>query len=252
MSNLKLIAKQLRELGFNKNETKVYLELTQLGEATATNIAKRASLPRTTVISILQKLEKENYLSLQQYKGKRVFWIESPQMLKNTLLSRLKIADELNSLLLDLYRVEADFPHGKIYDTKSGIKSFIEKTIFELEKKSEILTIESPNAGNYHKILSEDFYFSMLRMKREKGIITKTLVPTGAIKSIHPKKIREQAIILRELPVEVDFHASFWIIKDMLVLFSGKYPFIVAIKHRIIAASMKSIYNYLWNISRGN
>lgn len=251
MSNIKAISKQLRELGFNKNETKVYVELTQLGESTATNIAKRAGFPRTTVISILQKLEKENYISLQKYKGKSIYWIESPQMLKNALLNRVKIADELNDLLTDLYRSEADFPYAKIYDTKAGIKSFIEKIILDLDKKSEIYTMESPNAGNYHKILSEEFYYSMLGLKTDKGVVTKSLVSAGSIKDIHPKKISNQSIILRELPKEIDFRASFWIIKDTLVLFSGKYPFIVAVKHRIITGSMKSVFDYFWAISAG-
>jgi sugar-specific transcriptional regulator TrmB len=249
MSNLKTITKQLKELGFNHNEAKVYVALTQLGESNATDIAKKADLPRTTVISILQKLEKEKYISIQRYKGRSIFWIESPQMLKNAFMNRAKLADELDDLLSDLYRSEADFPYAKIYDSKSSIKSFIEKIILDLEKKSEIYTIENPNSGNYHKILSEEFFYAMLDMKKEKGIITKSLVVADSVKDIHPKKKERQAIILREMPKDVEFRASFWIIKDMLVLFSGKYPFIVAVKHRIIASSMKSIFDYLWNIS---
>ncbi|MFA5993444.1 MAG: helix-turn-helix domain-containing protein [Parcubacteria group bacterium] len=249
MNNLKAITKQLKELGFNHNEAKVYVALTQLGEDNATNIAKKADLPRTTVISILKKLEKEKYISIQRYRGKSVFWIESPQMLKQAFLSRVKMADELNDLLSDLYRSEADFPYAKIYDSKTNIKTFIEKTILDLEKKSTIFTIESANSGNYHKILSEDFFYAMLRLKKEKGIVTKSLVVADSIKNIHPKKMEQQSIILREMPEEIEFKASFWIIGDMLVLFSGKYPFIVAVNHRIITYSMKSIFDYLWNIS---
>jgi sugar-specific transcriptional regulator TrmB len=249
MNDLKTITKRLKELGFNHNEAKVYVALTQLGEANATNIAKKANLPRTTVISILQKLEKEKYISIQRYRGRSIFWIESPQMLKDAFMNRVKLADGLSDLLSDLYRSEADFPYAKIYDSKSSIKAFIEKIILDLEKKSEICTIESPNAGNYHKILSEEFFYTMLDLKREKGIITKSLVVADSVKDIHPQKRERQAIILREMPKDIEFRASFWIIKDTLVLFSGKYPFIVAVKHRIITSSMKSIFDYLWNIS---
>lgn len=249
MNNPRTITKQLKELGFNHNEAKVYIALTQLGEANATNIAKKAGLPRTTAISILQKLEKEKYISIQRYRGKSVFWIESPQMLRDAFMNRARLAEGLNDLLADLYRSEADFPYAKIYDSKASIKSFIEKIILGLDKKSEICTIENPNAGNYHKILSEEFFYAMLDMKKEKGIITKTLVAAGSIKDIDPKKMERQAIILREMPEDIGFKASFWIIKDTLVLFSGKYPFIVAVKHRIITSSMKSIFDHLWNVS---
>ena len=160
MNNSNVITRQLKELGFNDNEANVYVALTRLGEANATNIAKKADLPRTTVISILQKLEKEKYISIQKYKGKSIFWIESPQMLKNAFLNRAKLADELNDLLTDMYHSEIDFPYAKIYDSKVSIKAFIEKTILDLGKKSEIYTIENPNAGNYSKIVSEEFFIT--------------------------------------------------------------------------------------------
>jgi sugar-specific transcriptional regulator TrmB len=250
MSNPKIITKQLLELGFNSNEAKAYVALTQLGEANATDIAKKADLPRTTTISILQKLEKEKYISIQRYRGRSIFWIESPQMLKNAFANRVRLADELGELLADIYRSEADFPYAKIYDSKTSIKAFIEKLLLDLEKKSEICTIENPNAGNYHKILSEEFVHFMLGLKKEKGFITKSLILADSIRNIRPEKIRPQSIILREMPKEIEFKASFWIISDTLVLFSGKYPFIVAIKHKIIASSMRSIFDYLWSISK--
>ena len=79
--------------------------------------------------------------------------------------------------------------------------------------------------------------------------MTKTLIPCGTYKTIDPKKIKRQSIEVRELPQDIDFKASLWIIKDMLVLFSGKYPFIVAVKHGMIVQSMRSVWDYLWGVS---
>ncbi|HWP69138.1 MAG TPA: helix-turn-helix domain-containing protein [Rectinemataceae bacterium] len=250
MNSDKMIEKKLKELGFGHNESKVYVALTQLGEANATNIAKKAGLPRTTALSILRKLEEENYVSIQKYHGRSVYWIESPQMLRDAFENRVRLADELGGLLADLYRSEADFPYAKIYDTKARIRSFIEKTILDVGKNGEILTIENPNAGNYQRILSEEFFYSMLDMKRAKGVATRTLVTAGSPRQINPEKTRRQSISMRELPPDIVFQASFWIIGDMLVLFSGKYPFIVAVRHRIIAASMRSIFEHLWAAAR--
>lgn len=251
MDMIKAISKRLRELGFNRNETAVYVALTQLGEANATDIAKKADLPRTTALSILGKLENEKYISIQRYKGRSMFWIESPKMLSESFMSRARQAEELGSLLADLYRSEADFPYAKIYDTKVGIRSFIEKVILEAEKGSEILTFESPNSGNYQRILSREFFYSMLDMKRERRISTRSLIPAGSAKAIDAEKTGRQEIVLREMPEAMEFRASFWIVKDTLVLFSGKYPFVVAINHRIITGSMKSIFEYLWGVSSG-
>ncbi len=247
---LKKIQQQLSELGFHKNEIKVYIALTQLGEASASIVAKKAGIPRTTVISILKKLDTQNYISIQNYRGKNIYWIESPDMIKKSLYYKLNIANELEKTLGNLYRTEADFPYAKVYDTKDSIKSFIEELIYKTKKCAIIRTIDNPKSGNYKKILSEDFYYNMIKMKVKNKIFTKTLVPHHTQKIIDPQKITNKNIEIRELPPTIDFKSSLWIINNILVLFSGKYPFIVAVNHQIITSSIKSIFDYFWNISK--
>ena len=170
-------------------------------------------------------------------------------MLRDALMNRVSLAEELEGFLSELYRSEADFPYAKIYDSKAGIKAFVEKVILDMREGDEICTIENPNAGNYHRIFSKEFFYAMLDMKRRRSIATRSLVVTGSVAGIDPQKLERQNITLREMPEEIRFKASFWIIGDMLVLFSGKYPFIVAVNHKIIAGSMKSIFDYLWRVS---
>ena len=91
----KIIKNQLQELGFNTNEIRVYLALTELGEAKAAAIAKQADLPRTTVISILDKLKNDNYLTAHKYRGTTYYWVESPKTIKESLLYKVDIATDL-------------------------------------------------------------------------------------------------------------------------------------------------------------
>lgn len=243
------IKKSLKDLGFSENETKVYVALTVLGESTAAKVAKKADLPRTTVISILEKMEGRNYLSTHMYRGTTYYWIESPRTIKESLLNRAKIADSLNLLLTEIYRKEAHFPHGYIYDTKSGIKAFVEKSIINLKEKSVIYTIDSPGQGNYSKVYSDNFGISLSELKKKKNIQTMTLVPHGSAETIEPEKIKAQSMTIRELPAGIKFKASFWIMGDMAVLFSGNPPFVSAVRHDAIVESLKSLYDFLWNIS---
>ena len=247
---LSTIKSHLKELGFSPSETKVYIALTQLGESVASTVAKKAGLPRTTAISLLQKLRDQKYISTHAYHGTTYYWIESPKMIEKAFLNRAEIAHDLNGMLSDLYRVEADFPHAEVYDTQAAIKSFIEKTLIGLEKHSVVSTIDTPGAGNYTKIYSEDFGKTLLGLKRKSGILTRTLVPAGYYDKISPEKLRLQPIEIREMPEHItDFRASVWIIGDALVLFSGAYPFIVVVRHRIISESFRGIYEFLWSIS---
>jgi len=241
----------LAELGYKPNEIKVYLALTELGESPASKVAKKIDLPRTTAISLLDKLAADNLLSTHKYRGKTFYWIESPKVLKQILENKIKIADELDGILADLYRVEADFPSAQIYDSKSAIKNFIEKTLISLPKKSIIYTIDTPGAGNYEKIFSYDFGKTMNLLKQKKDISTRTLIPFDTYNLITADKIKTQDIILRELPKEIQFSASMWILPDTLVLFSGKYPFIIAVRHKLIKNSLQSVFDFLWKISSG-
>ena len=148
------IHENLKDLGFKDSEIKIYVSLTQLGEATAAQVAKKADLPRTTAISILEKLEKENFLTTNRYRGVTYYWIESPKTISDLFENKVEIARDLNKLLTDLYRSESQFPSARVYDTKSGIKQFIEKMLSSVKKKSIIYTIDVPNKGNYTKIYS--------------------------------------------------------------------------------------------------
>jgi len=243
------IANELKELGLNDSEVKVYIALTQLGEAPASKIAKKIDLPRTTVISVLEKLKVENLISTHKYRRVTSYWIESPNVFKELLLSKAKIAENLASALVGLYRSEAHFPFAEVHDTKSSIRKFIEKTLSSLDRKDTIYTIDVPNEGNYAKIYSENIENVILGQKKKKDILTKTLIPYGSYKNIDINRLRMQNIVLRELPKGIDFEASVWIVKNTLVHFSGNPPFIVALQHDNIVHGMKGVYDYLWTIA---
>ncbi len=242
------IKNSLKELGFNDNEIRVYVALTQLGEATALQIAKKADLPRTTAISILNKLKLDNYLTTHRYKNVTYYWIESPKILVDILESKVETAKNLSNLLTSLYRSQANFPSIHLYDTKTSIKQFIEKTLANLEKKEIIYTIDAPAKGNYSKI-SENIEYWIMAQKKKKQITTRTLIPNWSFGNIADHKIKNQDIKIREMPPGISFKSSLWIIKNMMVHFSGNPPFAAAIKHETIVPDIKSIYDFLWSIS---
>lgn len=243
------LSTHLKELGFKTNEIKVYIALTKLGESVASNIAKKCSLPRTTVISILERLEDDGFISSHKYKGVEYHWVESPHTLKEVFQNKVSVAEDLEKILTNLYRSDESFPYSKVYDMKKSIKTFMEKILLNAEKKSVIKTIDSPHLGNYNKIFPEDFNRFFLETKRKRMLVTHTLIPYGSFHEIDEKKLKSQQIIIKELPRGIDFKASIWILPDQLVLFSGKPPFVVSIHHKIILASLASIYEYFWKIS---
>jgi sugar-specific transcriptional regulator TrmB len=247
--NLKEIKDNLRELGFNANEIKVYIAVTQLGEATAAQVAKKSDLPRTTAISLLARLKEQNYVTSHIYQGITYYWVESPRIIGQVFEQKLKIAESLNSAFADLYRSEAHFPYVQTFDSKTAIKNYIEKFVLGLEKNSVLYTIDSPKENNYAKIYFKDIGEMTRREKQNKGVLTHTLVPYGSFGSIEDHKLKTQAIKIREMPERISFATSLWLTEDTVVHFSGNPVFLVAIKHDAISKGIKSIYDFLWTLS---
>ena len=246
---LKEIRNNLRELGFNDKEIKIYIALTELGEAVASKIAKRSDLPRTTTIDILNKLKNDGYLTTHTYKNLTYYWIESPAVLSNILKNKVEIAENLNKLLANLYRSEHHFPFAQSHDTKSSIRKFITKTITNLKKGSVIWTIDAPEMENYAKIYSDTTEKNLFYQKRKSRIMTNTLIPFNSFKNIPEHRIKNQYIKIREMPEGINFKSSLWLIEDNLMHFSGKPPFLVVLQHEFIIFSVKSVFDFLWNIS---
>ncbi len=244
------IKNNLQELGFSDNEIKVYVALTKLGESPAAIIAKKAGLPRTTTISILNKLADESYLSTHRYRGSIYYWIETPKTIQGILANKLAIAEQLGGMLTQLYRSETKFPFAHIYDTKKSIRNFIEKTLLNLKPRTIIYTIDTPSVGNYDKIFGEDFRHVFLNLKKQKSITTHTLIPYQTFGDISSKKLHNQNIMIREMPRGIrDFQASLWLIDGQVIFFSGKPPFLISIFHPVINPGIKSIYDFIWDIS---
>jgi sugar-specific transcriptional regulator TrmB len=247
--NIKEIKDNLRELGFNPNEVKVYVAVTQLGEATAAQVAKKADLPRTTAISLLARLKEQHYVTDHIYKGTTYYWVESPRVLSQVFEQKLKVAESLNGVFSELYPSEAHFPHVQTFDSKTAVKGYIEKFIAGLEKNSVIYTIDSPKDKNYAQVYFKDIGEMARAEKQKKGVLTHTLIPYGSFPSIEAHKLKTQPIKIREMPERISFETSLWISNDTIVHFSGNPVFLVTIKHDAIFKSIKSVYDFLWQLS---
>lgn len=244
-----ILEKNLKLLWLSDNEVNVYLCLTGLGESSVINIAKKSGLPRTTVKSILDRLVEEWYVTIQKYNNTNNYWIESPEILRKKLESKIELTDNLNYLLKDFYHSSKDIPFSQVYDTKQSISNFIEKTVLSLSKNSVIKVIESPREKNYNVFFTQEYLENMLAIKKKNNIITHSLISHNSFESININSLKKQNIVVKEMNEKIDFEASIWIIEEKIILFSGKIPFIVEINNKIIAKSFESIFDFLWSIS---
>ncbi len=86
---------QLIELGFSKNEAKVYLALLELGTASASRVASRAGIHRPNAYESLQRLVRKGLASYLSRGGTQVFEAADPELLLTALQQREAHAREL-------------------------------------------------------------------------------------------------------------------------------------------------------------
>jgi sugar-specific transcriptional regulator TrmB len=122
----------LVEVGFSKNEAKVYLSLLQLGPSTAGTIAARANIHRTNVYDALERLA-ERGVTTYIFKGnKKYFEAVDPKQITDALRDRAANFETqiLPSLLLD-FKLSKDKNKAHIFEGLAGIKSITDDMLRE-------------------------------------------------------------------------------------------------------------------------
>ncbi len=76
-----MIENYLQEIGLNKNEAKVYVELNQLGPQPASVISKRLSFNRSSLYSVLESLCNKGLISYIDNQKVRFFTVNDPNSL---------------------------------------------------------------------------------------------------------------------------------------------------------------------------
>lgn len=77
--------KILEHLGYTPKEAKVYLAALHLGEAQVTDLAKKTQLPRSTVITVVERLAKDGLLTFYCMRRHKYWVAENPKYLLRRL-----------------------------------------------------------------------------------------------------------------------------------------------------------------------
>lgn len=237
----------LKNLQLTEKESTVYLASLQLGEATIQQIAHKAKLPRTTVASILHRLEELGYVTAYRSKGKFVYWIEDPEILVEQERARLGVVEQLATQLHTHYHSADKTPQAFVYDTREALTNMIVKVVEELQKGDEMLVFEAPAGKHYQAIISDELFRVLAEKKMKRGVQTRALIAATQKSFVRPWTTTYN-VSLRTLPEGIGFDFSLWIFHSSLVLFSGTHTFAVRINQRHMKESMATLFEYFWNI----
>ncbi len=132
--NMKDSLQTLTQLGLNEKTSEVYLSLFRFGPGTASEIALRSKIKRTTVYDCLDELSRNQLLELS-FKGKRkIYAALNPNVLKKIPEKQISSINAILPELDALYQSNNHKPKVKYYEGSEGVKHVYDE-ILDLKPK---------------------------------------------------------------------------------------------------------------------
>ena len=241
-----MLIDDLKKLGFEEKEAKVYLALLELGESPVTQIAKKADIKRTTGYHILEFLMKKGYVSSVKRKSDTIYLAQNPKKIIADLEAKEKLAHNILPQLLSINNADSIKPSIRYFEGQEGLIEIFKN---ELEySNQELLTWWSKNFDDHMpKNFFQDFY---VPERKKHKIWMRAIAPDTEFTRDYTKNDIEVLRKTRfrqensgsEIKVEIRVYG-----KNLVNILSLKEQIGLIIESQDIHDSLKTIFEAHWN-----
>lgn len=240
------LTQNLIEYGLNDREASIYLYLLSNKDQTVFQVAKRLSLPRTTVYSDLEKLKKRDLVNIFKKNQVAYWYAENPRRLVKEAESKTAIIKDIFPELESLIQKNSFQPEVRFYEGKDAIKDIINSFYDILETKTErnLYTVSHPELlDNFPKYLP-----NVLDRKNKLKIFTHLIAPEFSRDLNLPAYSNDAFREVRFLPDQFPFNSTMITMEGHVALFSLKdgNVYAVTISSPTISNMFKQIFLFVW------
>lgn len=235
----------LEDIGFSRNESKVYLALLELGASTVTEISKKTKVNRTNIYDCLKKMIDKGIVSYFIQKEIKLFEAADPEILSGLLKEKEM---KLNSIMPELKlhnQMAIKKSEAHIYEGVVAVRNMFNH-FNELGKPR--YSYGAPY--DVTRILGSYFLEGYHRQRMKKKLQFNMIYNSDAkerIKFLNSMDHTEA----RFLPKKYDSPVTTSICGNEVVLFLySDNPLVIQIKNEKIAKAYKNYFDILWNIAR--
>ncbi|RMD51098.1 hypothetical protein D6827_02825 [Candidatus Parcubacteria bacterium] len=241
--------KDLEKLGLSATESLIYLACLHAGIISASELASRVAINRTTVYYALEKLRKKGLLSIVIQKNERKYKAEPPDKIgillrlqKEHLNEKIKLADDL-AAGLNAFCARSDArPEIRYYRGFNGLRA--------IQKEYELLP------ADMIQIVGIDAWFALLKVQRVNEQHLRISAGSKKIRSIiiskNAKKIQQipkpencEVVVLPE--DKAPMQGEITVCGDRLALFSFAEELVaIDIKFAPIASTAYYLLDNFW------
>lgn len=236
------IQKIIQQLGYKQNEVMVYIASLQLGEATISDIAEKARLPRTSVQLIVAILQQRGLMNFY-IKRRRKYWIaENPDRFLIQLKEREAALKETLPELHAMRHETGVKPGIRSYNGVDGIWQILNDI---LETKHSIRSLAS--VDDIEKLLGDNFKDFITHCAAQ-FLRTKLLTSRSSETMELKRKDSEELRQTRFLPPDFIIHNANFIYSEKVAIISlnKKMPVGIVIADKDITHTQTVLFDTLW------
>ena len=242
------LKKSLQDIGLAPKEADVYLAILALGRGTASKIARRAHIARTTVYDILGSLFDKELVTLTGREPKQEYVAMSPDQLLEYIRKEFEkkrddlqvVKDSLVPQLRSIHNV-TNRPKVFLYEGREGMEKVYEDTLTSREPIRAYASV-----GDMHLGLP-GYFPEYYKRRAEKGIAIRAIIPDTEAgverKALDKNELRESALVPKD---KFMFSPEINIYDNKLMIASWKEKLGIIIESSEIADAMKKIYELSW------
>lgn len=240
------IIQKLAHIGFSEKEAAIYLALLELGEATASDIAKKAKLKRTTAYNLLPSFEQQGYIRSIKKRDITHYYIEDIKKIEQRQVQKL---ETIKNMLPELAAIHNILPQKPKITTHEGLAGFLDiydDVINNSIAGEPILSYAGTrNVFDYvPKKILEDYMRERINKKLPLKIITNRTQLSESLSANQDKNLREVKFIEGN---SFNFLGETIIYNGKVGIISYKEDFLgIIIESKEIYAMHKAAFMSLW------
>jgi len=230
----------LEEIGFTKNESKIYIALLEIGSTTAGKVSEKTKIHRTNVYDALNGLVKKGVVSFITKEKIKYFKAVDPKNLNRYIEEKKEMLERV----LPKFKLNYELARGiNESEISQGLRSFVDILNNFLDYNEPILVYGIPRIAPE---MARHYLTHFHEARIAKKIPMKHIYNFDAKERVAELK-KMPLTDARSLPVKFDSMVSTNICGDeiVFVLWTNP-PHIARIKNRTMAESYKNYFELLW------
>lgn len=233
----------LKGVGLSEEEARLYLAALKSGEASLSELAHKAQIPRTSAYALTKNLCEKGFLGVF-VKRKRRFFVPSPP--HKIIASQLEKAETFASLGAGFEALRATPPHVPrlfVFEGKEGVREIFHMILDEKRPFMAITCIEDMQHVAHEYF--EEFIRRRIAQRLRIQLLTNRSPASLELKRSDAEALRQT----RFVPAEYRFHTASYIFGNKVAILSLKQEPVVGviIDDPGIAATHRMYFELIWN-----